>query len=54
MKKSAFSVNLEYQDLMYGKSILEQMGPLNVGSTIAGVNLQDKKWLASISFPLEF
>lgn len=51
---ASVSLNLEYQDLKYGKSVLEQIGPLTPGSTFDSVNLKDKKWLASISFPMEF
>lgn len=51
---ASLSINLEYQDLKYDKSTLEQIGQLNIGTTFEGVNLQDKKWLASVSFPMEF
>lgn len=51
---ASVSLNLEYQDLKYGESRLEQLGPFSTGTTFDSVNLTDKTWIASVSFPLEF
>lgn len=50
---TAVSLNLEYQDLQYGETVLEQLGPFTVGSVLSSVNPQTKSWIASVSFPLE-
>jgi hypothetical protein len=48
------SLNLEYQHLKYGQTTLEQVGPFSGGSAMDNVNLTNKTWIASVSFPLEF
>lgn len=48
------SLNLEYQDLKYGNSVLQKFGPLSGAATFDDVNLKNKSWIASVSFPLEF
>jgi hypothetical protein len=50
---SAVSLNLEYQQLKYEETNLEQFGPFSPSSTLSGVNLDNKSWIASVSFPLE-
>jgi hypothetical protein len=50
---SAVSLNIEYQQPKYGQSTLEQVGPFSPGSTFDNVNLENKSWIASLSFPLE-
>lgn len=50
---AAVSLNLEYQQLKYGEAALEQIGPFTSSSTFNNVNLEDKAWLVSVSFPLE-
>lgn len=50
---ASFSLNLEYEQLKYGKTNLEQLGPFTSGSTLDSVNLEQKAWIASVSFPLE-
>lgn len=49
----AFSINAEYQQVKYGESVLEQIGPFTPGSTFDSVNLENKSWIISASFPLE-
>lgn len=48
------SLNLEYQDVKYGKTSLEQIGPFSTNTVFDSVNLQNKTWIASLSFPFEF
>jgi hypothetical protein len=48
------SLNLEYQQLKYGQTTLEEVGPFSPGSTFDNVTLSNKSWIASVSFPLEF
>lgn len=50
---STLSLNLEYQNLKYHQSTLEQIGPFTPGSTFDSVNLENSAILASVSFPLE-
>lgn len=50
---TAVSLNLEYQELQYGETLLEQFGPFSPGSTLSSVNPATKGWIASVSFPLE-
>lgn len=49
---AALSLNLEYQDLRYDSTTLEQIGPFTGGS-FDSVKLNQKSWIASVSFPLE-
>jgi hypothetical protein len=48
------SLNLEYQQMRYDKTSLDQIGPFSTESEFSSVNLENKSWVASISFPLEF
>ncbi len=50
----SFSLNLEYQQLDYGDAILEQAGPFTPGTNFDSVDLENRSWIASVSFPLEF
>lgn len=50
---ASISVNLEYQDLKYDKATLEAVGPFNPGDSFDNVELSNKSWIASVSFPLE-
>lgn len=47
------SLNLEYQQLKYDKTTLEQTGPFTSGSAFDNVTLENKAWIGSVSFPLE-
>lgn len=44
------SLNLEYQKLSYGKSTLQSLGTIPVGSSLG--KLDDAAYIASVSFPL--
>lgn len=46
------SINLEYQDLKYDKATLQSLGPINANASTNSVTLQDKAWIASVSFPI--
>lgn len=50
---SEVSLNLEYQQLKYDQATLEQLGPYSVGTALNGVELENKSWIASVSFPIE-
>lgn len=50
---SIVSLNLEYQQLDYDETSLEQIGPFTSTATFNNVNLYNKSWIASVSFPLE-
>lgn len=47
------SINLEYQNLSYGKAILESIGGFNPGQTFDSVKPKNESWILSVSFPLE-
>jgi hypothetical protein len=46
------SLNLEYQHLKYGQTVLEQLGPFAASTSFSNVSLVNNSWIASISFPL--
>ena len=48
---ASVSLNLEYQKLTYGKSTLEELGPIAPGLGLG--KLDDASYIASVSFPLE-
>jgi hypothetical protein len=50
---SIVSLNLEYQQLKYDETILEELGPFSSNSALSNVTLENKTWIASVSFPLE-
>lgn len=47
------SINLEYQDLSYGKTALEQLGPFASVGDSNSIELQNESYTLSVSFPLE-
>lgn len=47
------SLNLEYQDLTYDETQLQQSGPFTPGSAFDDVELENKTWIVSVSFPIE-
>lgn len=49
----AMSLNLEYQQIKYDETILEKIGPYSSNSALNNVRLENKSWIASLSFPLE-
>jgi hypothetical protein len=52
-RMEAFSLNIEYQELSYDDATLEQLGPFSPGASLNGVQLDNKSWIASVSFPIE-
>lgn len=46
------SLNLEYQNIEYDRTELEQIGPFSSNSALNDVNLDQSSWIASVSFPL--
>lgn len=47
------SLNLEYQDLKYGSTTVEKLGPFAANASDS-VSLKNKSYIVSVSFPLEF
>lgn len=50
---SSVSLNLEYQNIKYGRAVLEQVGPFSPGQSFNSVSPEAKGFVASVSFPLE-
>ncbi len=50
---SIVSLNLEYQQIGYDKTSLEQIGPFSSSASFGNVNLDNNSWIGSVSFPLE-
>lgn len=44
------SLNVEYQDLKYDTTTLQQLGPFS-GNAADNISLTDKAWIFSVSFP---
>ena len=45
------SFNLEFQDIVYDKTKLEQAGPFSNPGTFSDVELENKGYVFSVSFP---
>ena len=52
MYVAMISLNLEYQDLKYDKLNLQSLGSINTNTNVGNVTMQDKAWIASVSFPI--
>jgi len=50
---ASVSLNLEYQDLKYDRTTLQEVGPFSPGANFDGVKLKSDTWVASVSFPIE-
>lgn len=48
---ASVSVNLEYQNLDYDTTSIQQIGPITNTAT-DGVQLKNESWIASVSFPI--
>lgn len=46
------SLNLEYQDVKYKNTNLEQAGPFAPGSNLDNTELKNKSWIVGVSFPI--
>ncbi len=49
----SISINLEYQNLNYGKTTLEQLGPFASAGDSNSIQLKNVSYTLSVSFPLE-
>lgn len=47
------SLNLEYQELKYGSTTIQALGPINPNADTSNASLRNKTWIASVSFPIE-
>lgn len=45
------SLNLEYQDITYEDTTVEQIGGFNSGASLSDTELENKSWVLSVSFP---
>ena len=52
IKLGPTSLNAEYQDLTYDTTEIEQAGVFTPGTTFNNVNLDNKTWIFSVSFPM--
>lgn len=50
-KVYSVSLNLEYQNVDYNKTSIQQLGPIT-NSASDGVKLKNETWIASVSFPV--
>ncbi len=46
------SVNVEYQEIKYGTTTVEQIGPFATNTDFHSADLINKTWLFSVSFPI--
>ena len=51
-KIAIVSLNLEYQSIKYTQAVLEQIGPFSAASVFNNVELKNKSWIVSVSFPI--
>lgn len=51
-KLAMVSLNLEYQDMTFEKTKVEQAGGFNSGASLSNVELDNKSWILSVSMPL--
>jgi hypothetical protein len=52
LKWGVVSLNLEYQYIRYDKTIMEEIGILSPSSNLSDVELRNRSWIFSVSFPL--
>jgi len=50
---NSLSLNLEYEDIEYGNTTLEKIGPFTSSSESDSINLTTKSYILSLSFPIE-
>lgn len=50
-KIAMVSLNLEYQQLSYDETSLEQLGPFSTNTSLSNVKLKNDSWIVSVSFP---
>lgn len=47
------SLNLEYQQIKYDRTTLEQLGPFSASTSTSDVSLHDNAWILGVSFPID-
>jgi len=52
IKLGIASLNLEYQDLKYDDTEVEEAGVFNPGTSYSNVELNNESWILSVSFPI--
>lgn len=52
IKLGIASLNLEYQDLKYGETEIEEVGVFTPGSNFNDIELKNQSWVLSVSFPI--
>lgn len=52
IKLGPTSLNAEYQDVSYDTTEIEEVGVFTPGTTFNNVNLDNKTWILSVSFPM--
>lgn len=52
LKLGIISLNLEYQDLKYDKTDINQVGIFNPGYSTSNIHLNTSAWILSASFPI--
>lgn len=50
---SIVSLNLEYQNMKYGTTEVEQLGPFATNTTFGDSELKNESYILSVSFPIE-
>lgn len=48
----ALSFNMEYQYTSYDKTMMEDIGIFNPGTSLSDVELRNRSWIFSVSFPI--
>lgn len=51
---ASVSLNAEYEETKYDKATLEQAGSFTPGTIFDDVELKNKTWITSVSFPFQF
>lgn len=52
LKLAMTSLNIEYQDIKYDETLIEEVGIFTPGYVANNVQLRNKSWVLSVSFPL--
>ncbi len=52
IKLGIASLNLEYQDLKYGETEIQEVGTFTPGQNFDDVELKNQSWILSVSFPI--
>lgn len=52
LKVAMLSLNLEYQDIEYDETVIEEVGVFTPGYTASDIELSNQSWVFSVSFPV--